>query len=89
MYRKRKDYVVNKYWTNALGKNHKKHLSIAIMEKESQGIAKNNDSTPNEYIDSNYNKILRYTSVEYIKQLRKKAKDNQPKSNKKKRTWYR
>ena len=71
MERKRKDYIVNKYWICKLGKNHKKHLSIAIIEKESQGIAKNNDAQGNDYIDSNYNKILRYTSYDYKRQVEK------------------
>ena len=84
MYRKRKDYIVNKYWINALGKNKKKHLSIAIIEKESQGIAKNNDKQGNEYIDSTDNKILRYTSYQVmITMTRKEEKKN------KKRTYYR
>lgn len=85
MYRERKDYVVNKYWCKALGKNHKKHLSIAIIEKESQGIAKNNDATSNEYIDSTNNKILRYTDYASMRYIQKQ----QEKKKQKKRTWYR
>lgn len=45
--RRRKDYIINEYNIKGLGKNRKKHISIAILEKESQAIARNNELESN------------------------------------------
>ena len=66
-------YSVNQYSVNALGKNRKKHLAIAILTKESQAIARNNNEKDNSYKITNDYKITYYTDYRAMKHLQGKT----------------
>lgn len=72
-------YKINQYSITMLGKNHKKHLAIAILTKETQAIKRNNLTPVQNTIQPN--KVMYYTTASEMKHAQKQQ-------NKNKRKWY-